>query len=210
MCSHSQEREQRKPQPCRGWQHPHGITSTGRGWAFLQGEPSGAGSASPAASGCNQCLQNWLRSFPASSQVRCFPQEAEPVAPCAGVLHVRCSRLWPQQLPRRGVHAPQTPSRCPMAQQWRAAGLWAGSGVCRMQAVKNGANNPARLRAPRDWLKHREHGPKQDGSHRTTRPMLLPHGICPVGVVQQLQSVPVAAPAPDSPTLCVTISLITW
>lgn len=119
-----QEREQRKPQPRRGWQHPRGIASTGRGWAFPRGEPSGAGSASPAASGCNQCLQSWLGSFPASSQVRCFPQEAEPVAPCAGVLHVRCSRLWPQQLPRRGVRAPRTPSRCPRVQQQRAAGLW--------------------------------------------------------------------------------------
>lgn len=123
-CSHSQEREQRKPQPRGGWQHPRGITSTGRGWAFPRGEPSGAGSASPAASGCNQCLQNWRGSFPASSQVRCFPQEAEPIAPCAGVLHVRCSRLWPQQLPRRGVRAPRTPSRCPGVQQQRAAGLW--------------------------------------------------------------------------------------
>lgn len=56
---------------------------------------AGAGKASPAASGCNQCLQNWLRSFPASSQLSCFPQDPEPITPCAGVSHVHYSELHP-------------------------------------------------------------------------------------------------------------------
>lgn len=69
--------------------HPPGrCSAAGRSGA-------GAGRASRAASVCNQCLQNWLSSFPASSQVSCFPQDPQPTAPCARLSHGRSSELRP-------------------------------------------------------------------------------------------------------------------
>lgn len=68
---------------------------------------AGAGKSSSPASGCNQCLQSWPRSCPASSQASRFPQDPEPIASCARALHVRSGELHPWSsnwlCPRRGV-----------------------------------------------------------------------------------------------------------
>lgn len=94
------------PKPCHP-EKPHLESSApGHGTSASPGETlrggrsrAGAGAASPAASGCNQCLQNWLSSFPASSQVSCFPQDPEPVTLCAGVSHAITASCIPGAAP---------------------------------------------------------------------------------------------------------------
>lgn len=67
--------------PARGIPSGHAVSPCSEGTPPARRSGARARKAMPVTSGCNQCLQNWPRSCPATGQRGCFPRDAEPVPP---------------------------------------------------------------------------------------------------------------------------------
>lgn len=98
--------------PARGIPSGHAVSPCSEGTPPARRSGARARKAMPVTSGCNQCLQNWPRSCPATGQRGCFPRDAEPVPPRQGFAHPE-QQLHPgAALPRRGVQSRREPQQC--------------------------------------------------------------------------------------------------